>query len=164
MLSHVEVTARVTVTPAAHFAWSNRLDYSHDCFVCLHVTRLVELQHGKPYGICTGTGHPAPIRISGCDMTDRGSERRLRWRVSFWWAPFSEPEATDVQASELPVEPWAQVHYRVGCHVCRDNGVDDWLGIEGHLASGAAPAISSCPRCGTELVTITDPPEINLVG
>ena len=164
MLSHVEITARVTVTPAAHFVWSNRLEYAHDCFVCRRVGSLVELQHGKPYAICTGSGHPAPIRVSGFDTTDHGTERRLRWRVSFWWAPFSDAGKPDVQASELPVEPWAQVHFRAGCHACRDNGVDDWLDVEGHLASGTAPPISSCPRCDTELVTAAGPPEINLVG
>jgi hypothetical protein len=163
VLSHVEVTARVTVTPAAHFVWSNRLAYSHDCFVCLRVGRLVELQHGRPYGICTGNDHPAPIRVSGCDMTEHGSERRMRWRVSFWWAPFSEPGDSEIQGSELPVAPWAQVQYRAGCRVCRDNGVDEWLDVEGTLASGAAPSTTSCLRCGTELLT-GSAPEINLVG
>jgi hypothetical protein len=159
----VEVTARVTVAPAAHFLWANRLDYSHDCFVCQRVARLVQLQHGTPYGLCTGNEHLAPIRISGFDTTDNGSERSLRWRVSFWWAPFSDPGEPEIRASELPVQPWAAVHYRVGCHNCRDNGVDEWLGIEGQLTTGAGPAISPCPRCGTELLT-GSAPEINLVG
>lgn len=163
MLSHVEITARVTVTPVAHFVWANRLDYSHDCFVCQRVARLVQLQHGTPYGLCTGSGHLAPIRITGWDTTDDGSERRLRWRVSFWWAPFSDPREPEIRASELPVQPWAQVHYRVGCHTCRDNGVADWMGVEGGLTSGAAPTAGSCPRCGTELLTASAP-EINLVG
>jgi hypothetical protein len=100
--------------------------------------------------------------VSGLDTTDHGSERRLRWRVSFWWAPFSEPRNSEVVASELSVTQWAQVQFRAGCHTCRDNG-DDWLGLEGQLISGTGPVTTSCPRCGTELVT-GSAPEINLVG
>ena len=162
MLSHVEVTARVTVTPAAHFVWSNRLDYRHDCFVCQRVARLVRLQHGMPHGLCTPDEHRAPIRVSAFDTTDHGAERGLRCRITFWWAPFDDLAEPGVQASELAAEPWVQLNYRVGCHVCRDNGVSDWLGIEGHLRSGSGPATSSCPRCRTELVATAGVPEINL--
>lgn len=162
MLSHVEVTARVTVTPAAHFVWSNRLDYRHDCFVCQRVARLVQLQHGMPYGLCTPDEHQAPIRVSAFDTTDHGGERGLRCRITSWWAPFNDLVEPDVQASELAAEPWVQLNYRVGCHVCRDSGVSDWLGIEGFLRSGSAPATSSCPRCRTELVATGGAPEINL--
>ncbi|HUQ54040.1 hypothetical protein [Lentzea sp.] len=163
MLSHVEITARVEVTPAAHFVWSNRLDFTYDCLVCLRVGRVVQLRHGMPYGLCTGDEHPAPIRVTAFDTTDHGTERRLRCRVTSWWAPFTDLEDPDVRASELAAEPWVRLNYRVGCHACRDNGVDDWLGIEGHLRSGTGPVTSSCPRCETELMT-AHAPEINLVG
>ncbi|KJK52267.1 hypothetical protein UK23_03790 [Lentzea aerocolonigenes] len=163
MLSHVEVTARVTVTPAAHFVWSNRLDYTHDCLVCLRVGRVMQLQHGKPYGLCAGNEHPAPIRVSGFDTTDHGAERGLRCRISFWWAPFNDLTEPAVQASELSAEPWVQLNYRVGCHTCRDTGAGDWLGIEGFLRSGSGPVTTSCPRCATELVTAAGAPKINLV-
>jgi hypothetical protein len=163
VLSHVEVTARVTVTPAAHFVWSNRLDFTHDCLVCLRVGRVVQLRHGMPHGLCTGNEHPAPMRVSAFDATEHGAERRLRCRITSWWAPFNDLMEPEVQASELTAQPWVRLNYRVGCHTCRDDGVGEWLGIEGHLISGAAPVTSSCPRCGTELITGTAP-EINLVG
>jgi hypothetical protein len=162
VLSHVEVTARVTVTPAAHFVWSNRLDFTHDCVVCLRVGRVMKLQHGMPYGLCTGNEHPAPIRVSGFDTTDHGAERALRCRISFWWAPFNDLKESGVQASELAAEPWVQLNYRVGCHTCRDTGVGDWLGIDGFLRSGWGPVTTSCPRCATELVIAAGAPEINL--
>ncbi|SFR26918.1 hypothetical protein SAMN04488564_110237 [Lentzea waywayandensis] len=163
MLSHVEVTARVTVTPAAHFVWSNRLDFTHDCLVCLRVGRIIQLQHGMPYALCTGNEHPAAMRVSAFDATEQGAERRLRCRITSWWAPFNDQMEPDVQASELTAQPWVRLNYRVGCHTCRDNGVGEWLGIEGHLSSDTAPVTSSCPRCGTELITGAAP-EINLVG
>jgi hypothetical protein len=162
VLSHVEVTARVAVTPAAHFVWSNRLDFTYDCLVCLRVGRLMQLRHGMPYGLCTGNEHPAPIRVSAFDATDHGTERRLRCRITSWWAPFNDLVEPDVQASELAAQPWVRLNYRVGCHICRDNGVSGWLGIEGDLTSGAGQVTSSCPRCETELVTASGPPEINL--
>ena len=162
MLSQVEITARVTVTPAAHFVWSNRLDFIHDCLVCLRVGRTIQLRHGMPYGLCASNEHPTPIRVSGFDAADHGTERRLRCRVTSWWAPFNDLMEPDLQASELTAEPWVQLNYRVGCHTCRDNGVDEWMGVEGSLRSGSAPVTSSCPRCATELVTGTTP-EINLV-
>ncbi|MCX2954398.1 hypothetical protein [Lentzea sp. NEAU-D7] len=164
MLSHVEVTARVTVTPAAHFVWSNRLDLVHDCLVCLRVGRVVQLRHGMPYGLCTGNEHPAPMRVSAFDAAEHGAERRLRCRITSWWAPFSDSVEAGVQASELSAEPWVRLHYRVGCHTCRDSGVGEWLGMEGALESGAASAVSSCPRCGTALVSAVAGPEIDLVG
>ncbi|MEV6713191.1 hypothetical protein AB0M48_14265 [Lentzea sp. NPDC051208] len=164
MLSHVEVTARVTVTPAAHFVWSNRLDFVHDCLVCLRVGRVVQLQHGMPYGLCTGNEHPAPVRVSAFDAAEHGAERSLRCRITSWWAPFSDPTEPEVRASELTAVPWVRLNYRVGCHTCRDDGVGEWLGIEGYLESGAAPVASSCPRCGTELVSAAAVPEIDLVG
>lgn len=164
MLSHVEVTARVTVTPAAHFVWSNRLDFVHDCLVCLRVGRVVQLQHGSPYGLCTGDEHPAPVRVTAFDAVEHGAARRLRCRITSWWAPFSDSVEPAVQASELSAEPWVRLHYRVGCHTCRDSGVGEWLGIEGDLRSGAAPAARACPRCGTELVSAAAVPEIDLVG
>ncbi|MFI6101197.1 hypothetical protein ACIA8G_37110 [Lentzea sp. NPDC051213] len=164
MLSHLEITARVTVTPAAHFVWSNRLELAHDCLVCLRVGRFVQLQHGQPYGLCTGNEHPAPIRVSGFDASDHGADRLLRCRVTSWWAPFADQMEPGVQASELTAEPWVGLNYRVGCHSCRDAGVDDWLGQEGSLHSDLTwPVTSSCPRCQTELVTIAEPPQINLV-
>lgn len=142
MLSHVEVTARVTVTPAAHFVWSNRLDLTHDCLVCLRVGRVVQLQHGMPYSLCTGNEHPAPMRVSAFDAADLGDERRLRCRITSWWAPFSDLMDPEVQASELTAEPWVRLNYRVGCHACRDDGVGEWLGIEGHLITGTTPEIN----------------------
>jgi hypothetical protein len=159
----VEVTARVTVTPAAHFVWSNRLDLTHDCLVCRRVGRVVQLRHGMPHGLCAGGEHPAPMRVSAFDATERGDERRLRCRITSWWAPFTDLVEPEVQASELTAEPWVQLNYRIGCHTCRDNGVGEWLGIEGQLTSGAAPVTSSCPGCGTELITAMAP-EIDLVG
>lgn len=165
MLSHVEITARVTVTPAAHFVWSNHLELTHDCLVCLRVGRTMQLQHGMPHGLCAGNEHPAPIRVTGFDASDHSTERRLRCRVTSWWAPFADQEEPDVQASELASDPWVRLNYRVGCHTCRDNGVDDWLGIERSVHSNLTwPVTSSCPRCDTELVTIAGPPEINLVA
>ena len=163
MLSHVEITARVTVTPAAHFVWSNRLELTHDCFVCLRVGRTIQLRHGLPHAVCTEQDHPAPLRVTGFDATDHGSDRRLRCRVTAWWAPFADREQPDLQASELTAEPWVRLHHRVGCHTCRDNGVGDWLGIERALHSRLTwPVTSSCPRCDTELVTVATPPEITL--
>ena len=165
MLSHVEITARVTVTPAAHFVWSNRLEFSHDCVVCLRVGRMMQLQHGMPFGLCTGNEHPAPIRVSGFDAADHGAERRLRCRVTSWWAPFADLMEPEVQASELTAEPFVRLNYRAGCHACRDAGEGDWLGHEGSLHSEMVwPVTSSCPRCQTELVTVIGPPEINLAG
>ncbi|MET8761098.1 hypothetical protein [Lentzea sp. NPDC004782] len=163
MLSHVEITARVTVTPAAHFVWSNRLEYSHDCFVCRRVGRVVQLRHGMSYGLCATDEHPAPIRVSAFDTTDHGAERALRCRITSWWAPFDDLTKPEVRASELAAEPRVRLHYRVGCHTCRDNGIDDWLGLEGHLASGTGPVTTPCPRCETELLT-GSAPEITLVG
>lgn len=163
MLSHVEVTARVEVTPAAHFVWSNRLEYKFDCFVCRRVGRIAQVQLGLPHGLCSGEEHPAPIRVSAFDDVDHGPEQRLRCRITSWWAPFNDLADPARQASELPAEPWVRLNYRVGCHTCRDNGVDDWLGLEGHLRSGTAPVTTACPRCGTKLVT-GSAPEINLVG
>jgi hypothetical protein len=164
VLSHVEITARVTVTPAAHFVWSNRLDFVHDCLVCLRVGRTMQLRHGMSYGLCTGNEHPAPIRVSGFDATEHGPERDLRCRITFWWAAFNDLMEPDVQASQLTAEPWAGLNYRVGCHTCRDAGVGDWLGIERFVRSGEGQVTSPCPRCGTELVTVARAPEINLVG
>lgn len=159
VLSHVEITARVTVTPAAHFVWSNRLELTHDCFVCRRVGRTVQLRHGMSHGLCAE--HPAPIAVSGFDSTDHGTQRHLRCRVSFWWAPFDDQ---GVHAAELTAEPWVALNYRVGCHTCRDAGDDDWLGIEKVIHSGLSwPVISRCPKCDTELVTVTEPPQINLV-
>lgn len=158
MLSHVEVTARVTVTPAAHFVWSSRLEYAHDCFVCEQTGGKVLLHHGATHGTCSLTGHRAPIRVTGFDAADQGSARQLRCRLSFWWSPFGE-------ASELSAAPWVLLGYRVGCHTCRDAGEDDWLGIQNSVQSDQVwPVTSSCPRCDTELVTMSGPPEINLVG
>ncbi|MFS8101911.1 hypothetical protein LFM09_32765 [Lentzea alba] len=163
MLSHVEVTARVTVTPAAHFVWSNRLEFAHDCLVCQRVGRFMLLQHGIAHGLCTGNEHPAPIRVSGFDASDHGDERRLRCRITSWWAPFADQVEPDVQASELTAEPFVRLDYRLGCHTCRDAGEDDWMGQEGAVHSEMTwPAISKCTRCQTELLTVSGPPEINL--
>lgn len=163
MLSHVEITVRVAVTPAAHFVWSNRLELTHDCFVCQRTGRTVQLRHGLPHALCAEQEHPAPLRVTAFDSTDHGPERRLRCRITSWWAPFTDQAEPAVQASELTAEPWVGLNYRVGCHPCRDNGVDDWLGIERALHTGLTwPVTTSCPRCATDLVTITDPPEITL--
>lgn len=170
MLSHVEVTARAITTPAAHFVWSNRLEFTHDCFVCLRVGRTMRLRHGMPFGFCAEREHRAPIAVTGFDASDHGAsdhgtERRLRCRITSWWAVFNDQVEPEVQASELTAEPWARLNYRVGCHPCRDAGVDDWLGIEESIHSGLTwPVTSSCPRCETELVRMTEPPEIRLVA
>ncbi len=163
MLSHVEVTARVTTTPAAHFVWSNRLELTHDCFVCRRVARTMRLQHGIPHGLCSEQEHPAPIAVTAFDAADHGEERRLRCRITSWWAPFDDQQDPELKAAELAAEPWVRLNYRVGCHICRDAGEDDWLGIERSIHSGLTwPVTSECPRCGTELVTVSGPPEINL--
>ncbi|RAS63838.1 hypothetical protein C8D87_106240 [Lentzea atacamensis] len=179
MLSHVEVTARVTVSPAAHFVWSNRVEYSHDCFVCRRVGRTVALQHGATQGVCHSSRrqlewqddlddagmHPAPIRITGFDTASDGGVETLRYRLSFWWSPFADLKRPGERGSELGDKPWVRVYYRVGCHTCRDSGVDDWVGEQKSLQSNMVwPVTSSCARCGTELVTMSGPPEINLVG
>lgn len=152
------------ITPAAHFIWSNRLELAHDCFICRRTGRMMQLQHGMAYGLCTEQEHPAPIAVTGFDSTDHGEERRLRCRVSFWWAAFDDQVEPDVHGSELTAEPWVGVHYRVGCHTCRDAGEGDWLGIEKTVHSGLTwPVTSACPKCGTELVTVAEAPRINLV-
>lgn len=179
MLSHVEITARVTVTPAAHFVWSNRLEYAHDCFVCRRVGRTVALHHGAAHGLCHSSRrqlewqdeldeagrHPAPIRITGFDTAGDGAAQTLRCRLSFWWSPFTDLKRPDERGSELGAGPWVRLHYRVGCHTCRDSGLDDWFGGPKSVQSNMVwPVTSSCPRCDTELVTASGPPEINLVG
>lgn len=179
MLSHVEVTARVEVTPAAHFVWSNRLEYSHDCFVCRRVGRTVVLHHGAAHGLCHSSRHqlewqddldevgrhPAPIRITGLDTAGDAGVQTLRCRLSFWWSPFTDLKRPDERAAELGAKRWVRLHYRVGCHTCRDAGEDDWFGVQKSLQSNMVwPVTSSCPRCQTELVTMSGPPEINLVG
>lgn len=179
MLSHVEVTARVEVTQAAHFVWSNRVEYTYDCFVCQRVGRMVSLHPGAEYGMCHSSerrlewqddqdiagSHPAPIRVTGFETTENGVSSRLRCRLSFWWSPFVDLKRPDVRASELGGHRWVQLHYRVGCHVCRDAGHDDWFGPQNSVQTDQVwPVASSCPRCAAELVTVAGPPEINLVG
>lgn len=179
MLSHVEITARASVTPAAHFVWSNRLEYSHDCFVCRRVHRTVTLHPGAESGLCHSSdrrlewqddidvagAHPAPIRVTGFDTTAGGGVERLRCRLSFWWAPFFDLERPDQRASELAECPWVRLHFRVGCHVCRDAGHDDWFGPQDSVRTNQVwPVTRPCPRCDTELVTMAGPPEIDLVG
>lgn len=159
----MEITARVEITPASHFVWSNELGFAADCLVCQRVGRVVRLRHGLPYGVCGGDEHRAPLRVSAFDTTDAGTERRLRCRVTSWWAPFADREQPDVQASELTAEPWVELNYRVGCHTCRDGSVGDWLSTEGRLRSGTGTVTTSCERCGTELLT-AHAPEINLVS
>lgn len=176
MLSHVEVTARVTITPAAHFVWSNRLEYAHDCFVCRRVGRTVSLRHGAAQGVCVSSRrrlewqddmddagmHSAPIRITGFDTSGDTATQILRCRLSFWWAPFTDVQHPDKPGSELG--SWVRLHFRVGCHTCRDSGQDDWFGEPDSLQSNLVwPVTTSCPRCGSELVTMSGPPEINLV-
>ncbi len=159
----MEITARATLTPAAHFVWSNRLELTHDCFVCLRVGRTMQLRHGLPHAVCAEQEHRAPLQVTGFDATEHGPDRRLRCRVTSWWAPFTDRVRPEVQASELTAEPWVGLTYRVGCHTCRDNGVGDWLGVVHTLHSGLTwPVTSSCPRCDTELVTVTEPPAITL--
>jgi hypothetical protein len=179
VLSHVEITARVTVTPVAHFVWSNRLEYRYDCFVCQRVGRMVSLHPSAEHGLCHSSerrlewqdeqaiagSHPAPIRVTGFETAETGPSLRLRCRLSFWWAPFTDLKRRDVRASELGGHRWVQLHYRVGCHTCRDAGHDDWFGPQSPLQTDQVwPVTTSCPRCTTELVTVTGPPEIDLVG
>ncbi len=175
----MEITARVEVTPAAHFVWSNRLEYSHDCFVCRRVGRTVVLHHGAAHGLCHSSRgqlewqddaddvgrHPAPIRVTGFDTAGNDATQTLRCRVSFWWSPFTDLKSPDERGSELGAFPWARLHYRVGCRTCRDAGEDDWFSGEHSLQSNTVwPVTRSCPRCGTELLTMTGPPEIGLVA
>jgi len=184
VLSHVEITARVAVTEAAHFGWSNKVEYSHDCFVCRRVGRTVSLRHGAEHGVChssqsplpwqdeqAGQGeiqvgaHPAPIRVTGFDSAGDGATRTLRCRLSFWWAPFTDVERPGAQVGELGAGPWVRLYYRVGCHTCRDAGVDDWYGGEQSVQTNLVwPITRPCARCGTDLVTASGPPEITLVG
>lgn len=179
MLSHVEITARVSVTKAAHFGWSNKVEYSHDCFVCGREGRTVTLQHGATHGVCHSSGsplewqdgaaasgsHPAPIRITGFDASGDGDTRTLRCRLSFWWSPFSDVQRPQAQGGELVAGPWVRLHYRVGCHTCRDAGVADWFSGENSLQTNVVlPVTRPCTRCGTDLVTMTGSPEITLVG
>ncbi|GGU61171.1 hypothetical protein [Lentzea flava] len=178
MLSHVEITARVAVTSGAHFVWSNRLEYSHDCFVCRRVGRTVALHHGATHGVCHSSRrqlewqddlddfgvHPTPIRITGFDTGSDGEVEVLRCRLSFWWSPFADVKRPGEHGSELAVRPWVRVHYRVGCHTCRDSGRDDWFGEQKSFQSNTVwPVTGSCPHCRAELVTMSGPPEINLV-
>jgi hypothetical protein len=179
VLSHVEITARVTVTSAAHFVWSNRLEYAHDCFVCRRVGRTVSLHPGAENGLCHSSeqrlewqddidvagAHPAPIRVTAFDTAGDGTSQRLRCRLSFWWSPFFDLKRTDERASELSEHRWVRLHYRVGCYICRDAGSDDWFGPQNSVQTNQVwPVTSSCPRCQTELATVIGPPEINLVG
>lgn len=179
MLSHVEIAARVTVTPAAHFVWSKLLEYSLDCFVCRRVGRTVALHHGAAQGVCHSSRrqlewqddlddvgkHPAPIRISGFDTAGDKTSQTLRCRLSFWWSPFTDLKRPEQRGSELGDGPWVRVHYRVGCRTCLDSGVDDWFSEQKSFQTNMVwPVTSSCARCGTELVTMSGPPEINLVG
>lgn len=179
MLSHVEITARVILTPVAHFVWSNRLEYAHDCFVCRRVGRTVSLHPNAENGLCHSSerrlewqddvdvagAHPAPIRVTGFDTAGDETSQRLRCRLAFWWSPFFDLKRPDERASELSANRWVRLHYRVGCHVCRDAGHDDWFGPQNSVQSNQVwPVTGSCSRCGTELVTVSGPPEINLVG
>ncbi|MEU3645522.1 hypothetical protein AB0E59_19225 [Lentzea sp. NPDC034063] len=179
MLSHVEITARVSVTKAAHFGWANKVEYSHDCFVCRREGRTVTLQHGATHGVCHSSrsplewqdeavesgSHPAPIRITGFDAAGDGATRMLRCRLSFWWSPFTDLQRPQAQGGELGAGPWVRLHYRVGCHTCRDAGEADWFNGENSLQTNVVlPVTRPCTRCGTDLVTMSETPEINLVG
>ncbi|MGI5502929.1 hypothetical protein [Lentzea sp. CA-135723] len=179
MLSHVEITARVALTEAAHFGWSNRLEYSHDCFVCGRTGRTVSLRHGATHGVCHSSqtaldwqdeqaargSHPAPIRVTGFDVNGSGATRELRCRLSFWWSPFADAERGQAEGGELGAGPWVRLFYRVGCHACRDAGEADWFNGEQSVQTNAVlPVARPCTRCGTDLVTMTGRPEITLVG
>ncbi|GHH61891.1 hypothetical protein [Lentzea cavernae] len=179
MLSHVEITARVELSQAAHFGWSNKVEFSHDCFVCRRTGRTVTLHHGASHGLChssrqplewqdeqAGTGsHPAPIRITGFDVAGGATGKTLRCRVSFWWSPFTDLQRPQAQVGELGAGPWARLHYRVGCHACRDAGEADWFNGEQSLQTNTVlPVVRPCTRCGTDLVTMPGAPEITLVG
>lgn len=179
MLSHVEITARVEVTEAAHFWWSNRVEYSHDCFVCRRTGRTVVLHEGAAHGLCSSSqrllewqddldlagSHPAPMRITGFDSSRGQAQHTLRCRLSFWWSPFTDLKRPEERGSELAAKSWVRLHYRVGCHACRDAGEDDWFNAEQSFQTNAFwPVARPCTRCGTDLVTMTGPPEITLVG
>ncbi|USX49256.1 hypothetical protein [Lentzea sp. HUAS12] len=193
MLSHVEITARVELTEAAHFWWANRIEYSHDCFVCRRTGRTVTVHHGAAHGVCqsaqrplewqagpdeAGDGavaggdpavppgsHPAPIRITGFDAVGSRDDNTLRCRLSFWWSPFADVERPQARGGELGTGPWVRLFYRVGCHACRDAGEDQWFNGEQSLQTNAVwPVARPCRKCGTDLVTMTEPPEIRLVG
>ncbi|MET9228261.1 hypothetical protein [Lentzea sp. NPDC003310] len=123
MLSHVEITARVEVTEAAHFGWSNKVEFSHDCFVCRRTGRTVSVRHGAEHGLCHSSqaplewqdeleqagSHPAPIRITGFDVASGAATTTLRCRLSFWWAPFTDVRRPQAQGSELGAGPWVRL-------------------------------------------------------
>jgi len=179
VLSHVEITARVELSQAAHFWWANRIEYSHDCFVCRRTGRTVTLHKGAAHGLCHSSqrslewqddmelvgNHPAPIRITGFDAVGGPTGHVLRCRLSFWWSPFTDLKRPDARGSELADKSWVRLFYRVGCHACRDAGEDQWFNGEQSLQTNAVwPVSAPCRKCGTDLVTMTAPPEIRLVG
>jgi hypothetical protein len=63
VLSHVEITARVELSEAAHFWWANRVEYSHDCFVCRRTGRTVTVHQGAAHGVCHSARGPLEWQV-----------------------------------------------------------------------------------------------------
>ncbi|WP_436493695.1 hypothetical protein [Actinokineospora sp. HUAS TT18] len=187
MLVHTEIETIVTTAARAHFFWTKRVEFSHDCFVCRRRGRTVLLDHGASEGRCLSTRkpaelvgrgihsyedvsfiHPAPVRISGFDVaesrTDDVVERTLRCRITSWWAPFQDAKDPDEAGTVPTAYPWVRLEYTVGCFACYDNGHTEALSRTGGIQSNLVlPSADTCPTCGQTLLTADSGPKITLV-
>jgi hypothetical protein len=188
MLMHTEAIISVQVDRDAHFLWERTVEFTYDCFVCRRGRRTVFVTAGAEEGRCissqkppelVGPGihsfsevsfvHPAPVRISAFDVSQRRDDavdrHTLRCRLSYWSAPFRDAKRGET-SMVLSNASWIRLGFNVGCRACYSRGHAEALqrpGKHSIQTNMIWPWSMTCPTCERTLLTADTGPAMSLI-